>query len=202
MSILWFQIATTEFLKASEKKALILAENLSALYWNNQDLLNAAHNFLQRGGKISILHYGELDKRSDMTAFVKQNGCVCERLSTLNWRHSLVIDAQEYPALANFIVYDNKRYQYNHFFLSDKATACANDKDGVTDRLTKWFHHALSQELALREKLPTEQLEKLRAESNEILQASHKNMGRLIACHDSGMLVKRQRAYGVERTNK
>lgn len=29
MSILWFQIATTEFLKASEKEALILAENLS-----------------------------------------------------------------------------------------------------------------------------------------------------------------------------
>lgn len=28
MSILWFQIATTEFLKASEKEALILAENI------------------------------------------------------------------------------------------------------------------------------------------------------------------------------
>lgn len=202
MSILWFQVATTEFLNASEEEVLILAENLSALYWNDQKLIKAARNFLQGGGKISILHFGELDTSSEMAALAEKNGCVCERLSTLNWNHSLVVDAQEYPSLRNFIVYDDKRYQYNRFFLSDKATACANDQDGITKRLTNWFLHALKDELALRKKLPAEEIEQLRAESNEILQACHKNIGRLIACHERGMSVKRQRPYGLDRTNK
>lgn len=201
MSLMQFKIATTEFFYVAKKEVLILAEDLSALYWNDQKLIQSAYDFLKRNGKIKVLHYGELDENSDMTALIKKTQCQCERLSMLNWVHSLIVDDQEYPQLQNFIVYDNKTFQYNQYFLSDKAVACVNGPE-IAQRFSRWFHRALSDELALRDKLSPEEISKLRAESNKIIRDSYANMGRLITHHENNQVVKRRRPYGLDRTGR